>query len=102
MTTMMTRRTPLILAIICACSSAFVIHQPTTRATSLVRLFEEKRDVSRSGNKRERLNRMAELEDERLETDKGFVLKAAGGFAGLLVLLLAVAAANGIFDNVGY
>lgn len=66
---------------------------------------EKKRDVSRSGTKRERLNKLAELEEERVETDKSFVLGAAGGFVGLILLLLVVASATGVLDgvtNTGY
>ena len=54
-------------------------------------LMDQKGNVSKSGNKRDRLNRLADLEEERIETDKGFVVKAAGAFVGLLVILLAVA-----------
>ena len=54
-------------------------------------LMMSNRDASRSGTKRERLDRLAELEEDRIETDKGVVVKAAGAFIGLLVILLAVA-----------
>lgn len=59
----------------------------------------EKRDASRSGTKTDRLNKLAELEDQRVETDKGFVLKAAGGFVGIIVVLLIAAAASGVLDG---
>jgi hypothetical protein len=49
-------------------------------------MSQEKKDASRSGTKRERLDRLAELEDSRVETDKGFVVKAAGAFVALIVL----------------
>mmetsp|Transcript_11620 Transcript_11620/g.17322 ORF Transcript_11620/g.17322 Transcript_11620/m.17322 type:complete len:118 (-) Transcript_11620:509-862(-) len=62
---------------------------------------EDKRDVSRSGTKRGRLDKLAELEDSRVETDKGFVLKAAGGFVGFIVVLLVAALASGVLDDVG-
>lgn len=57
---------------------------------------DNNKDVSRSGNRQERLNKLAELEESRVETDKGFVLQAAGGFVAFLVLLLAVAYASGL------
>ena len=65
----------------------------------------ERRDASRSGTKRERLDRLAELEEDRIETDKSFVLKGAGAFVGLIFLLLIVAGATGVLDpimNGGY
>mmetsp|Transcript_24086 Transcript_24086/g.45779 ORF Transcript_24086/g.45779 Transcript_24086/m.45779 type:complete len:142 (-) Transcript_24086:46-471(-) len=57
------------------------------------------RDVSRSGTKRERLNRLAELQEDEIATDKSFVLKAAGGFVALLVLITIIGAASGAFDD---
>lgn len=51
----------------------------------------DQRDASRSGTKRDRLDRLAELEDSRVDTDKGFVVKAAGAFAVLIAILLVVA-----------
>lgn len=50
-----------------------------------------KGDSSRSGFRRERLDKLAELEDSRVETDKGFVAYAAGAFV-VLILLGVVAA----------
>ena len=64
-------------------------HDVLTRRSAVILMAQ--RDASRSGTKRERLDRLADLEEERIETDKGFVVKAAGAFVGLLVLLLAVA-----------
>jgi len=68
------------------------------------RLFVVKKDkqqgVSSSGYRQDRLNKLAELESERVETDKGFVLKAAGGFVGLIVILLVAAFASGILYQV--
>jgi hypothetical protein len=61
---------------------------------------KKKQGVSSSGYRQDRLNKLAELEDSRIETDKGFVLKAAGGFVAFLVLLLAAAFASGILDQV--
>ena len=63
------------------------------------KLFE-RRDASRSGTKRERLDRLAELEESRIETDKSVVLKGAGAFVGLIVLLLIVAGATGVLDPI--
>jgi len=59
-----------------------------TSSTSTTALFVDK---SRSGSKRDRLDKLAELEESRIDTDKGFVLKAAGGFVGLIVILLVAA-----------
>ena len=65
----------------------------------------ERRDASRSGTKRERLDRLAELEESKIETDKSAVLKGAGAFVGLILLLLVVAGTSGVLDpvlNSGY
>ncbi len=56
-------------------------------------------NFGRSGNKRERLEKLAALEEEKIETDKGFVVKAAGGFVGLMVVLLIAGLAGGVFDE---
>mmetsp|Transcript_25078 Transcript_25078/g.35107 ORF Transcript_25078/g.35107 Transcript_25078/m.35107 type:complete len:108 (+) Transcript_25078:87-410(+) len=69
-----------------------------TAAASPTVLFE-KRDVSRSGTRRERLDKLAELDEQRVETDKGFVVKAAGGFVGLIALLFVVAFSTGVLDG---
>merc|ERR1719329_1414774 len=62
------------------------------KRVSLTSIFAEPpKDVSRSGFRRDRLDKLAELEDTRIETDKGFVIYAAGGFA--LLILLGVFAA---------
>ena len=63
------------------------------------KLFD-RRDASRSGTKRERLDRLAELEESRIETDKSVVLKGAGAFVGLIILLLIVAGATGVLDPI--
>ena len=63
------------------------------------KLFE-RRDASRSGTKRERLDRLAELEESRIETDKSVVLKGAGAFVVLIILLLIVAGATGVLDPI--
>lgn len=73
--------------------------------TSSITAIWMAKDKSRSGTKRDRLDKLAELEDSRVETDKGFVGAAAGGFVGLLLLLLVVAFASGVMDpvmNTGY
>ena len=77
-------------------------HSSVMASTAIVLMAQK--DKSRSGTKRERLNKLAELEDSRVETDKTFVGLAAGGFVGLLVLLLLVGLATGVFDSliVGY
>jgi len=71
------------------------------RGTPLV-LSEKKetRDVSRSGTRQERLNRLAELEESRVETDKGFVLQAAGGFVAFIVLMIVAAYASGLLTQI--
>lgn len=71
-----------------------------TPLASPVSLAMAKRDASRSGTRRERLDKLAALEEERVETDTGFVLKAAGAFVGLIVLLLVGAFASGLFNDV--
>lgn len=97
-----------LLSIFCAVS-AFLVPAPVTlicNRPSLVNhgeiatLFMAPRDKSRSGTKRDRLDKLAELEDSRVETDKSFVGLAAGGFVGLILLLLAVAFASGVLDPV--
>jgi hypothetical protein len=70
---------------------------PKQHAPTLLLLA--KRDSSRAGTKRGRLDKLAEREEEMIETDKGVVLKAAGGFVGLIVVLLIAAAAGGVFDE---
>lgn len=60
---------------------------------------DEPRDVSRSGTRRRRLDRLAELEEERIETDKGTVLYAAGGFVGFIILLLVAAWSSGLLTQ---
>lgn len=75
-----------------------------TNGSARTVLFE-RRDASRSGTKRERLDRLAELEEDRIETDKSVVLKGAGAFVGLIFLLLIAAGASGVLDpimNGGY
>jgi len=58
------------------------------------------RGVGSSGYKQERMNKLADLESERVETDKGFVLKAAGGFVGFILIVLVAAFASGVLDQV--
>ena len=79
-------------------ASSFINTKPTS-VTGIQTLLMAQRDSSRSGTKRERLNKLADLEDERIETDKGAVLKAAGGFVGLCVILLIAAFFGGVFDS---
>ena len=63
-----------------------------TLASSLsLNMADGQRDASRSGTKRDRLDKLAELEESRVDTDKGFVIKAAGAFVVLIGILLAVA-----------
>lgn len=58
------------------------------------------KDMSKSGNRRGRLNKLAELEEDMVETDKSFILKATGGFVALLLVLLVAAFASGVIDPV--
>ncbi|CAB9520334.1 expressed unknown protein [Seminavis robusta] len=88
-------------------TDAFSIRQPASLLQSqgsvgyqhhdppLTTLFlaDDKRDASRSGTKRDRLDRLAELEDSRVETDKGFVVQAAGAFVAIIVLGVVAAIA---------
>jgi hypothetical protein len=42
---------------------------------------------------------VAELQERTVETDKGFLIKAAGAFVGLIVILVGVGTASGVFDQ---
>jgi len=79
--------------------ASFINTKPPTPATGFQTLLMAKNDSSRSGSKRDRLNKLADLEDSRIETDKGAVLKAAGGFVGFCVILLIAAYFGGVFDD---
>eukprot|EP00978_Attheya_sp_CCMP212_P040388 scaffold219843_cov53-Attheya_sp.AAC.4 len=114
-------RTLILLLIVCG-ASAFVtpahlqrgvvatrfgVPSPSQSAASSTTTFAlfAKKDASRSGNKRERLDKLAALEEEMVETDKSFVLQAAGGFVAILVVLGVIAASSGVLDpviNSGY
>lgn len=76
-------------------SSSAIPTATTWRAAHSTALYS-KTDPSRSGARQERLNRLAELEEDRVETDKSFVLKAAGGFVAAIVLAIALAAVSGV------
>lgn len=77
---------------------------PTT--TTSTTLFEEPPDeykeptkrynASKSGNKRGRLDKLAALEDERVDTDKSLFLKGGAVFLGLTLLLLVVGFQSGL------
>jgi hypothetical protein len=41
----------------------------------------------------------AELQEDTVETDKGFVVKAAGAFVGLIVILVGIGAASGVLNQ---
>lgn len=100
-------RLVVILSFLCVVGNAFLApaasnlnrHSLTIATKPPVTILLAK-DKSRSGTKRDRLNKLAELEDSRVETDKSFVGLAAGGFVGLILLLLAVAFASGVLDPV--
>ena len=81
----------------CAFGVPITTSAPNHRTSTL--LFLAKRDSSRAGTKRGRLDKLAERQEELIETDKGLVLKAAGGFVGLIVVLLIAATAGGVFDE---
>lgn len=101
-------RTILFLSILCVASSflapsqqvALNLHHQSHQASLDSKTMLSVKDKSRSGTKRDRLNKLAELEDSRVETDKSFVGLAAGGFVGLIVLLIGVAFATGLLDPV--
>lgn len=67
---------------------------------SVMHAEEKKKRFGSSGSKTGRMNKLAEMESERVETDKGFVLKAAGGFAGFIVIVIVAAFASGVLDQV--
>jgi hypothetical protein len=105
----MVSRVIFLLATLVVAIDAFTAPVPRTMLTSSKRmsdyaktstsLLEKKGGMSSSGNKRERLNKLAELQEDTKETDKGFVIKAAGAFVGLIVILVGVGAASGVFDQ---
>jgi hypothetical protein len=105
---MMMIRLVVILSFLCVVGNAFLApaasnlnrHSLTIAITKPPTTILLAKDKSRSGTKRDRLNKLAELEDSRVETDKSFVGLAAGGFVGLILLLLAVAFASGVLDPV--
>jgi hypothetical protein len=78
---------------------SFINAKATPTTTGFQTVLMAKNDASKSGSKRERLNKLADLEDSRIETDKSAVLKAAGGFVGLCVILLTAAYFGGVFDD---
>ena len=80
-------------------NGASFINTKPTPTTGFQTVLMAKNDASKSGSKRERLNKLADLEDSRIETDKSAVLKAAGGFVGLCIILLIAAFFGGVFDG---
>ena len=66
---------------------------------SVMNAEDKKKRVGSSGYKQDRLNKLAEMESSRVETDKSFVLKAAGGFAGFIVIVIVAAFASGVLDQ---
>lgn len=98
----------LFVSSMCWCSNAFSLTPNTlsVRTTAsevgglpFSTMLHAKFNASKSGSKRDRLDKLAALEEEKIETDKGFVLKAAGGFVGLCLVLLIGALASGVFDD---
>lgn len=57
---------------------------------------DKNKDPSRSGTKRDRLNRLADLQEDTVETDKSVFIQAAGAFVLLIVVSIAVAASSGL------
>jgi len=89
------------VAITTGVSSTLRTHHGQQQHVLMMAVKKDKQQgVSSSGYRQDRLNKLAELEEERIETDKGFVLKAAGAFVGLLVVLLIAAFASGILYQV--
>jgi hypothetical protein len=99
-----------LLAALVVAIDSFTVPVPLTSSalTSNMRMSDqvktsttlyEKGGASKSGNKRDRLNKLAELQENEVVSDKGFVLKAAGAFVGLIVILVGVGAASGVFDQ---
>jgi hypothetical protein len=63
-------------------------------------LFMANKDPSRSGTKKDRMNRLAEMEDlGSANDDKGVFIKAAGGFVALIVIAIAAAASSGLLTQ---
>ena len=54
------------------------------------------KDPSRSGTKRDRLNRLADLQEDTVETDKSVFVKGAGAFVLLIIVSIAAAASSGL------
>lgn len=71
----------------------------TLSSKSDTKLFEKKFDASKSGNKRERLDRLAELEESKVETDSTFVYAVGGGFIAIMVILFGIALSSGVIDE---
>ena len=62
-----------------------------TQTKTQLCMSEPERDVSRSGTRTGRLDRLAELEADRVETDKGAVGVAAGAFAAIILVSVMAA-----------
>lgn len=104
----MVSRIIFLLATLVVAIESFTVPVPHTMLSSSTRYSDfaktstslsERRDASKSGNKRARLDKLAELQEDEKVTDKGFVVKAAGAFVGLCVILVGVGFATGVFDQ---
>mmetsp|Transcript_19416 Transcript_19416/g.29189 ORF Transcript_19416/g.29189 Transcript_19416/m.29189 type:complete len:112 (+) Transcript_19416:156-491(+) len=75
------------------------VSAPSSDMSHVGPLFGEEFDRSKAGSRRGRLDKLAELEEDLVETDKSFVIQAAGGFVGLIFLIIIIGFASGAFDQ---
>ena len=58
-------------------------------------------DPSKSGTKKERMNRLAEMEELGVASgDRSVFVKAAGGFVAVIVIAIAAAASQGLLTPI--
>jgi hypothetical protein len=68
--------------------------------SSLLTVLHMNKDPSRSGTKKDRMNRLAEMEElGSANDDKGVFIKAAGGFVAFIVIAIAAAASSGLLTQ---
>lgn len=78
-------------------TKSFVSSSSSSRTAMLFMANNDKnKDPSRSGTKRDRLNRLADLQEDTVETDKSVFIQAAGALVLLIVVSIAAAASSGL------